>query len=254
MAWCSVSSAVQAAPLMVDEITTISVIADSSLALPMTQIIKDYSTQKKQAVVASYVAVNQQEQAVADGVGYDVLITARPKLLTILKQQGLVDIYTEATIAKNRLAMVAAKDSDFDASLATGFPLADIILRFAWLPGLVVGNPETLREGTIAREALRYYGVLEDLEAYTLYEKDLSEIINMVANQGRIALIYHSDAKRYESLKVVDIVPEAAHHPVAYVAVVLAGNRMEPAREFVEFLQQPQAKKTLTAHGFDLPQ
>ena len=246
------ASPLYAAP-MADEIKTISVIADSSLALPMTNIIHEYSSDKYQAVVASYVPVNQQEATVAEGVGYDVLITARPKLLEILKQQGLVDIYTESKVAKNRLALVASTQSDFKLSLSQAFPLAQMITRFSWQPGLIVGNPETLLQGTTAREALRHYEVLSDLEPYTIYEKDLPEMIEMIQTQGTLGLLYESDAKHHPDLKVVDLVPENAHQPIVYIAVVLAGDRMEPAREFVEYLTQSQAKSVLEKHGFGKP-
>ena len=144
----SVIAPAHAAP-MADAIKTISIIADSSLSLPVTKIIQQYSTDKHQAVVASYVPVNQQEEAVMEGVGYDVLITARPKLLEQLKQQGLVDIYTESEVAKNRLVLAASDKSDFQASLEKQFPLADIITSYGWQPGLVVGNPETLLEAAL---------------------------------------------------------------------------------------------------------
>ena len=248
-----VSPTAYAAP-MADEIRTISVIADSSLALPVTKIIQQYSTDKHQAVVASYVPVNQQEEAVLEGVGYDVLITARPKILEELKQQGLVDIYTESEVAKNRLVLAASDKSDFQASLAKRFPLADIITKFNWQPGLVVGNPETLLEGSIAREALRNYGVIADLEPYTMYEKDLPEIISMIREEGSLGLVYQSDAKNYQGLRVVDIVPEHTHRPITYIAVVLAGNRMEQSREFVDYLTQRRSKNIFQKHDFSLPE
>ena len=237
---------------MADEIRTISVIADSSLALPVTKIIQQYSTDKHQAVVASYVPVNQQEEAVFEGVGYDVLITARPKLLEELKQQGLVDIYTEAEVAKNRLVLAASDTNNFQASLAEQFSLADIITGFGWQPGLVVGNPETLLEGSIAREVLRNYGVIADLEEYTMYEKDLSEIVNMIREEGTLGLLYQSDAKAHKGLRVVDTVPEHTHKPITYVAVVLAGDRMDQSREFVDYLTKRRSKNIFQKHDFGL--
>lgn len=247
-----VASPAAAAP-MADEITTISVIADSSLALPITRIIHDYSSDKRQAVVASYVPVNQQEEAVTEGVGYDVLITARPKLLELLKQQGVVDIYTESMVAKNRLVLVASKTSDFQASLSQVFPLAQMITRFSWQPGLIVGSPETLLQGSSARQALRYFGVIEDLEPYTIYEKDLSEMVKMIQTQGTLGLLYESDTKNYQEIKIIDRVPENAHDPIVYVAVVLAGDRMEPAREFVEYLGRGRVQQTFEQYGFRRP-
>lgn len=245
---------VMATSTMVDEIKTVSVIADSSLALPLTEVIQEYTTDKHQAVAASFVFVYRQEKAVAEGIEYDVLITARTSLLDTLKQQGLVDIYTESPIAKNYMALVASKKSGFEASLDNGFPLAEIITSFRWQPGLIVGNPETLWQGSLAREILRYYGVIGDLEPYTVYEKDLSDIIAAIKKESLIGLVYQSDINQYPELRIVDMVPEEAHRPIIYVAVVLAGDRMEASRELVEYLKQGKAREIFRKYGMEKPE
>ena len=94
--------------------------------------------------------------------------------------------------------------------------------------------------------------MLADLEPYTMYEKDLPEIISMIRDEGTLGLLYQSDAKNYKGLRVVDTVPEHAHKPITYVAVVLAGDRMEQSREFVDYLTQRRSKNIFQKHDFGL--
>lgn len=238
---------------MVDEVSSISIIADSSLALPMTDIILQYTKEKHKAVSASFQPPSEQEVEVSEGASYDVLITARTRLIDDLKLSGLVDIYSEATIAKNHLVLVASSNNDFQTSLADSFPVAEIIRRYSWRLGLVLGNPETLQQGSVARDALRHYGALEDLESYTLYMKDMSEILDMVRDDGVLALVYESDMMGQPELRIVDSVPEKTHQPVVYMAVVLAGDKMDDARQFVDYLKQSQSQKLIEKYGFSKP-
>ncbi len=238
---------------MRDEVVSISVIADSDLALPMTNIIRAYTNDKHRAVSVSYQPIAQQEVEVMEGATYDVLVTARMRLVDNLKLKGLVDIYSEATVARNRLVLIADKNNSFQASLASGFPLAEFIRVFNWQPGLVIGNPETQPSGSVAREALRSYGVLEDMEQYTLYEKEWRQIIRMVQDESKLALVFQSDVHAADNLRIVDYVADKYYAPVVYVAVVLAGDKMDEARQFVDYLKQVQAQQSFEAYGFMKP-
>lgn len=238
---------------MVDEIGSISIITDPSLAMPVTRIIENYTREKHKAVSASFQSAAQQEAEVSEGASYDVLVTARLRLIEALKLKGLVDIYSEAMIAKNGLVLVASQDNTIQLSITQDFPLAEMINSFHWQPRLVLGNPETLLMGSVARESLRYYGVLEDLEPYIIYEKELPEIVRMVKEQGHLAMVYESDAKEYPELRMVDYIPEDSHQPVVYTAVVLAGDRMDEARQFVDYLKQSQSQQVLESFGFSKP-
>jgi molybdate transport system substrate-binding protein len=245
------SSGVKAAE-MVDEISSISIIADADLALPMTDIVLAYTKEKHQAVSAAYPSAIQQETEVSEGASYDVLITARPRLIDSLKLKGLVDIYSEATIARNQLVLIAAQTNPFNASLQGEFPLAEMINYFNGQSGLLLGNPETLPSGSVAREALRNYSALEYLEQYTLFEKDVSEIMRMVREEGKLALVYQSDAQATD-IRMVDRVSPDTYSPIVYVAVVLAGDKMDEARQFVDYLKQVQTQRVFERYGFVEP-
>lgn len=236
-----------------DDISTIALIADSSLAAPLADIVRDYTRSAQVAISASFETVQTQEKEVAEGAAYDILITARPKLIESLKQLGLVDIYSEAAIARNALVLVSSDRSTFSVSLADHFPLVPIINTLGLRPGFVLGNPETLYEGSMARDALRRYDVLEDMEAYTLYEKELPEIVSLVKDQNSFAMMYASDAQQVAGLRIIDTVPQDMHPPIIYYAVVLAGDQMEGGRAFVEYLKQASAQKTFTRYGFLKP-
>lgn len=237
---------------MPDDMNSITVVADPSLSLPLTKIARKYSKEKQISVAIAFFPAARQESEFAanEGAAYDVLITPRVKLLESLKQQGMVDIYSEVVVARNRLVLTAAVKNDFHASLANAFPLNDFLTYFQGQPKLLVGNPEAMIEGSIAREALRKQGVLEDLEPYTLYISSLPEMMTMVQDEGKLAFMFESDARQHEGLKIVDHMALGSYEPVSYIGVVLAGDKMEDARAFLDYIRQSAQQDILQSYYF----
>ena len=114
----------------------------------------------------------------------------------------------------------------------------------------MVGNPGTLMVGVYGKEALRNLHAADDLEPYTLYIKQLDQMFEMVTKQQAYGIFFYSSTISHPGLRVLDLLPEKSYQPIHYYAVVVAGDNMNEARKFLEYLKSPDARKVLRENGF----
>jgi molybdate transport system substrate-binding protein len=241
-----------AAPCSAQEtLPSIVVTADDSLALPMARITRDYAREHQAAVALSLSGMKEEIGQIAEGSTTDVLITAKEHLLETLKQQGLVDIYSEVAVASDRLVLVGPPDTGFRADLTKAFPTAPLIQLMGGEANFVLGNPETLPDGAIAREALRRMDALADLEPYTLYIRQRAQMNEMILQHNAYGIMLASEARRLP-VTIIGEFPAALYPPITYKAVVLAGENMNTARNFIEYLKSPAARDLFKERGLGM--
>lgn len=228
---------------------SVTIMADASISLAVTQIARSYTRNTGSIVTTSYLPFQTQQAQIAEGIAADVLITPLVQWMEDLKTRGLIDVYSPAPIAKNRLALAGPPDSALTANMEKSFPVAAIIQAIGAEPGFVVGNPETLPEGTYAKEALRALGAAQYLEPYTLYPKRIEDMLDMVAHRNAYGIFFYSSVANRGDLKIIGVLPEAAHQPIQYYAVVIAGDNMDSARKFLEYLKSDRAQKIFRDNG-----
>ncbi len=229
---------------------TITVMADNSLSLVVTEIARNYSQTRQEAVNISFLPQQIQQEQISDGAAADVLITSKAAWIDELKMQGLVDIYSQTKLAGDRLVLIGPLDSEVVSQGAGRFPFVDIIKAGGGEPNFLIGNPETLMEGYYSREAMRNLGVADDLEEYTLYLKRLDQMLDMVVSNKAFAVCFYSSVSERKDMKVIDTIPEAAHKPIVYYAVVIAGDNMNQARNFLDYLKSSEVNKLFRQYGF----
>jgi molybdate transport system substrate-binding protein len=228
---------------------TVTVMADHSLGLVVSEIARNYSREKKAIVNNSFAPQNIQQAQISEGASADILITSKGEWIDELKLQGLIDIHSQTRLARDRLALIGPADTDVVSAGAGRFPTVAIIKAGGGQPVFVLANPETLTEGAYAKEALRSLGAAEDLEAYTLYVKRMDEMLDMVSAQNAYGICFYSSVAARTDIKIIDKLPEASHKPIIYQAVVIASDNMDEARNFLEYLKSNEVAKILSRHG-----
>ncbi|MDX1974986.1 MAG: molybdate ABC transporter substrate-binding protein [Rickettsiales bacterium] len=231
-------------------LSTVNVLATKSTSIALTQIAQNYSRDYGAIVNISFASPKAQQQQINEGGAADILITPVPQWIEELKAQGLVDIYSQTLLAKNRLALVGPLDSPIHVDLAQQFPVAQIIEQIEYEPGFLVANPETLQEGAFAMQALKNMQVFDYLEPYTLYPKQMDEMYQMVTANRAYGIFYYSSTVARPGIKVLDVFPENTHSPIAYYGVVIAGDNMDEARRFLTYLHSKAAQATFKKNGF----
>jgi molybdate transport system substrate-binding protein len=231
-------------------IHSISVLADNTIDIALAELARDYSRSKQVIVNTSFASKAMHDTQILEGGAADILITSQPFWIEELKNKGLIDVASRTTIASNQLALVGPLDNTLDIKIEKYFPTAALIKQMANEPMFVVANPGTQIAGIYGKEALRTIGASDDLEPYTLYIREPSQMIGMVSKQNAYGVFLNSTVARRSDVQVLDIFPTSSHQPITYFAVVIAGDNMEEARNFLAYLQQASAKKILKRNGF----
>ncbi len=230
---------------------SLAILSDQKLAAPLAEIAREYTRRNKIACSLAFVSREEEAALITDGAYADIFITAHPQRVEMLMQQGVADIHSGLEVARNRLVLVGNATTPLSLSLKSGFPVAALVNAMQGESLLLVGNPETLEEGSTAREALRSMGVSADMESYILYIKTLPQMLRMVGAQQAYALVYMSDARTYPDIAVLDSFPVGSYTSVAYRAAVLAGDKMEESRAFVAFLRSVEAQLIFAKYGLE---
>jgi molybdate transport system substrate-binding protein len=235
-------------------VPTVTVLADNSMASAVSALARDYTRRNQVVVSGSFAQQAEQQAQIEEGGAADVLITVRDNWIEGLQRQGLIDFLSRKEIARNRLVLVGPQDSELAVSLAQHFPSVALIQDMQQRgtnQALAIGNPETLNEGSYAKDALRSMSALDDLGEYIVFVKRLDQLFSLIANHQAYGVLYASTVLGRSDTKVLGLLPEATHRPISYQAVVIAGDNMNEARKFLDYLQSKPAKAILKLHGFE---
>ncbi|MBY0407081.1 MAG: molybdate ABC transporter substrate-binding protein [Rickettsiales bacterium] len=216
----------------------------------LTEIARNYAREHNVVTNTAFTASTRQEQEIKEGGSADVLITPKLPWIETMKTQGLVDVYSQIKVAKNRVALVGPLDSPLRLRDDDGFPATPLIREMAGEQLFMVGNPETLLEGVYGKEALRNLEVSEDLGEYTLYVKHLDEMFDMVRKNRAYGIFFYSSTASRDGVRVLQLLPESSHHPIEYYGVAIAGENMDEARKFLDYLKTSSARRVLRENGF----
>lgn len=226
----------------------ITVLADPSFTVPLTRIARRYGELYNTPVSLSFGSSKDQLAQVREGLEGNIFITAKAAWMKQLQQEGLMDVYSRTTIARNRLAIVSPlarkSQSASLADLTTRLVQTDHDMLFA------LGDPEYVAEGTYTFETLSHYKLGGDFEPHFSILSSSYALKNTIANYDAYGAIFYTDAVLYPDISLVESLPEEAHQPILYQAAVIVGDGMDKAREFLNFLKGEEAQNLFRQYGF----
>ena len=229
---------------------SITVMADASLTVPLTLIAREFSREKHMPVSVEFASTKDQIEKIEQGAEANVLISAKPLWIKRMQQGGLIDVYSRTNIAENRLVVVGALGAQSLQADVTGDKLLKLFPRNKPEFQFAMGDPEYLAEGTYTLESLGMLGLEGDLESHFAIFRSISEMAKVVANtQGVYGVMYASDLLVYPRMSRIAQLPDGSHNPIVYQAVVVAGEYMDEAREFLKYVQQAHAQKYFEQAG-----
>jgi molybdenum ABC transporter molybdate-binding protein len=165
-----------------------------------------------------------------------------------LRMRGMVDGSTQTRVAGNNLVVAAAKDNH----VARKFPEkieAKLFFKDFTEVELVVMNPDVLHGGKVTKEALQQLGMWNKLKHSFVRMGSSSEALYLTAKGNRVGILYASDVVNNPELKLLTELPEKTYSPIVYDAVVVAGDNMRHAREFMKFLREETTLKYFETMG-----
>jgi molybdate transport system substrate-binding protein len=222
-----------------------TVLAEPQLMLPMTEITRIYSLRNNVSMLTAFDDSVEQEMKLLDGEPGDVLITSYPVVITDLRQRGLIDVYSQANVAADKLVLAAVKSENRDTR-------SELMIALSKQP-LLLANSTRYIEGLYGLDIApyMYYGQPSNIEPVEYNMR--STLYEMVSSNQGIGLLLESEAKRIEEIDLIVPVNQSNYPPIMYQAFAVAGENMPIARAFIEFLGTQEAQNIFQRHGFNQP-
>lgn len=220
------------------------IFAEPNLAIALTKIARIYS-QKSHTIVS--LNLNSSADLISEidsGEPADVFISAHPSSIESLRQKGLVDVYNIGYVARDNLVLAALKNN---SSMSSNFPIDDALRFLDQDKGSLIIDSESSSSGFFAKHLLSGL-TLSNLDVFTKLSEDKTTLIANIKNSPQsYALLLASQINNEPNLKIL---ASSKTENIFYQALVIAGDNMDIAREFLKFLKSNEAKAILKENGF----
>ncbi|MBW4632718.1 MAG: molybdate ABC transporter substrate-binding protein [Iphinoe sp. HA4291-MV1] len=208
--------------------------------------IKTVYQQSKPSVNINYNlgASGALQQQIEQGAPADVFISAGKKQMDALEQKGLLLPGTRANLANNSLVLVVPSNSTGVTSFNT--------LSDAKVKKIAIGEPRSVPAGQYGEQVLQNLNLLQKIKPKLVYGSNVRQVLAAVESGNADAgLVYATDAKITNKVKVAVVASEKSHSPIVYpMAVLKSSKNVDAAKEFVQFLSGDSAVAVLKKYGF----
>ncbi|OMP65755.1 molybdate ABC transporter substrate-binding protein [Domibacillus epiphyticus] len=163
----------------------------------------------------------------------DVVMLASKKEADSLQKQRLIDMEYPTGFLTNRLVVVQ--------------PVQE---KKIWMDAetLVMGTPGAVPVGTYAEQALRE----SNWTGTRVYAKDASSVLMWVSSgEADAGILYETDAKSSEEIRISYVFPEHSHDEIVYNAGTVVQSNHSTAKTFEAFLTSETAIRLFKQYGFD---
>ena len=231
---CSPSEKARVAP--------VTVFAAASLTDALGEIGTAYERASGQSVRLSFAGSGAVARQIQAGAPADVVILADATWMDRLQTADAVVPATRVDLLGNTLVVIApagaATDGDpFAALAAAGGKIA-------------IGDPESVPAGAYARTWLQATGRWDALQPHLVIAADVRAVRTFVERgEAALGVVYRSDAVGAPGVRIVAEPTPAEQPPILYPAAATRTGG-ERGLAFLAFLQGPEARRILTAHGF----
>lgn len=222
---------------------TVSAAASLKDALEKVKIIY-VKENPKVNLTYNFASSGSLQQQIEQGAPVDVFISAASKQMNALQEKDLIQPETRQDLLKNQMVLITFKDNPKIKSFAD--------LKTANFDKIALGEPESVPAGKYGKEVLEKLDLFETVKPKFVYGKDVRQVLNYVATENvEVGMVYRTDVKASDKVKIVDTAPENSHSPIIYpIAVLKSSSNPETAKEFINFLQSDTAQKVFKDYGF----
>lgn len=225
--------------------TNITVSAASSLKDALQEIKPLYQQSKSNINISyNFGASGALQQQIEQGAPADIFISAAKKQVDALEQKGLLLPGSRTNLANNSLVLIVAQDVVGISSFSN--------LISSRIKKIAIGEPRSVPAGQYGEEVLKNLQLYDQLKSKFVFANNVRQVLAAVeSGNAQAGIVYATDAKTSNKVKVVVTTEEKLHSPIVYpVAVIKSSKNISAAKQFVQFLSGSQAKTVLRKYGF----
>ena len=229
---------------------TVAAASDLQSALPA--IASQFEKETGQPVRLTFGSSGNFFTQIQNGAPFDVFLSADIDYPRRLEASGTRGTRQPVPVRSRPHRAVDANGFRHRRHAAGSSALADARVR-----RIAIANPEHAPYGRAAVAALRHEGLYERVRGKFVLGENISQAAQFAesgsADVGVLALALALSPALKSSGTYFEI-PESWHPPIEQAAVVVASSRQKPlARQFIEYLKQPDSVRMLPSYGFAVP-
>jgi molybdate transport system substrate-binding protein len=233
------------------ESNSLTIFSESNMTYPLTQISRLYSAQSNTIVSINFNSSSELIKNIDYGEPADIFISSHPSWIETLKQKGLIDVYNLTNIAKDSLVLI----SSINNNKITQQEIAEInnvtrilkIINNKKIPLIV--DSEFTSLGKYTATILKTANI-KNHKIYRKFSEDKKAIVDFIdENDEYCGIVMASSIKNYKNIVVLKEIPNSE---IYYQVLVIAGDNMSQARDFLEFVKSNEVGKILSNSGFIL--
>lgn len=226
------------------------VLAAASMQEALNDAADAYSRSGRSRPVLSFAASSALARQIASGAPADLFVSADEPWMDDVQRRGLIAAGTRANIAGNRLVLIAPRDSRIRLALRPGVDVA----RALGDGRLAMADPDAVPAGKYGRAALTKLGAWRGVEGRVARAENVRAALALVERGAApLGIVYATDARASQAVRVVAIFPAASHPPIRYPVARLKNSRNVDGERFRRFLMSRQGQAILARHGFSRP-
>lgn len=223
----------------------LNVFAAISLTDALTEIGEEFNKDNKIRVFLNFAASTTLQRQIEKGASADIFISASSKQIIDLNTLNLLEDNSISDILVNNLVIVSEKKSDIQLDTVNQ-------LQNSLISRIAIGQPDIVPAGTYAKEALIHFDLWTKLKPKLIFGNDVRATLAYVtAGNVDLAIVYDTDSKLNNDVKVVLRIPDETYTPIVYPAVILKSSmRKQLAKQFIVYLKTSGATAIFEKHGF----
>ncbi len=234
------------APALAADVT---VFAAASLTDALTEIGKSYQQKIGHTAAISFAASSVLARQIESSEGADVFVCADPEWMDYLQKRGLIQSGTRRNLLGSHLVLIAPADSKLSLRIAPHFDIAGALAGGR----LSVADPDSVPAGKYAKASLTTLGVWDSVATHLAPAENVRVALAYVAHgEAPLGIVYTTDAIAEPRVRVIGTFPDNIHSPIVY-PVALTREAKPLAREFLGYLEGPEARAIFRKKGFAIP-
>jgi len=185
---------------------------------------------------------------IEQGAPANLFASADERWMDYLDQRGLLAPSTRRNLLTNDLVLVVPVTHPQHVEIGPGLDLAALLG-----PGgrIATGDPAHVPVGLYAQQALTKLGLWSSVEARIAPAADVrSALLQVARGEAPVGIVYSTDAKSTDQVMVAGVFPADSHEPIVYPFAIVRQNDTPQARDFLTFLEGPEARAAFVKRGF----
>lgn len=224
----------------------ITISAAVSLGNALMEIKTQYEKTNKQiSLLYNLGGSGALKQQIIQGAPADIFIAASKDQIDELSKKGLIAEQKQKDLLSNQIVLITNKKNP--APLNSFQDLTNIGVN-----KIAIGTPATVPAGMYAKQTMQKLGIWDKLQSKIIQTKDVRQVLTYVETKSVDAgIVYMTDLKVSEKVKVVAVAEENSHDQIIYsAAIIKTSENKKEVSLFYDYLQTPTARAIFEKYGF----